>query len=260
MSLPIQTIPVFPELRHRKELCTALAILPVLLLMATPCPAPAQVPDFEPDVTAYETGLAGVYPDRLEGRPTASGSAYDPDQFVAAHRSLRLGSLIKVVDVETGSAVVVRIVDRGPYAGSRIIDVSGVGARRLGWRDSDVRSVRLVPLSSDELAAMVRRLPDDADGTERLPTDESRGPADETTATGGFTVQLGSFSEADRARALQKSLPGSWLEVVAIEDRFVFRVNYRRYGARREAEEDLERLRRDGYDGFVRSVEVESGL
>jgi rare lipoprotein A len=73
---------------------------------------------------------------------TASGSAFDRDQLTAAHRSLPLGTRVRVTDLATNRSVVVRITDRGPFIRSRVLDLSLAAARNLGIRDRGVVQVR----------------------------------------------------------------------------------------------------------------------
>jgi rare lipoprotein A len=78
-------------------------------------------------------GEASYYADSLAGRSTASGEPYTPSEFTAAHRHLPFGTILRVVRRDTGDWVLVRVNDRGPYAGPRrILDVSKAGARQLG--------------------------------------------------------------------------------------------------------------------------------
>lgn len=77
-------------------------------------------------------GSASYYGAELAGNPTASGERFDPDQLTAAHRTLPLGSRVRVTNVRTGASVVVRINDRGPFHGQRIIDLSREAARQIG--------------------------------------------------------------------------------------------------------------------------------
>jgi rare lipoprotein A len=77
------------------------------------------------------------------GRKTANGEAFDPNGLTAAHRTLPFGSKIKVVNERNGRSVVVRINDRGPYAGGRIIDLARGAAESLGMTESGVIRVAL---------------------------------------------------------------------------------------------------------------------
>ncbi len=77
-------------------------------------------------------GRASYYASALAGRETASGERYDANALTAAHRTLPLGTRVRVIDNATHRAVVVRINDRGPYAPGRAIDLSRRAAQVLG--------------------------------------------------------------------------------------------------------------------------------
>ena len=71
-----------------------------------------------------ETGKASYYSDYFTGRNTASGEPYRPNLYTAAHRTLPLGTIVKVTCQETNQSVIVKINDRGPFVKQRIIDLS----------------------------------------------------------------------------------------------------------------------------------------
>ena len=75
-------------------------------------------------------GVASWYGARFAGRKTASGERFDPGQMTAAHRTLPFGSRVRVT--HSGKSVVVRINDRGPFHGGRVIDLSKAAADELG--------------------------------------------------------------------------------------------------------------------------------
>ena len=77
----------------------------------------------------FQRGHASWY---QHGRRTANGEAFNPNSMTAAHRSLPFGALVRVVNDKTGRSVVVRINDRGPFIGGRIIDLARGAARQLG--------------------------------------------------------------------------------------------------------------------------------
>lgn len=98
------------------------------------------------DVT---TGTASYYADRFTGKPTASGEAYDPEDFTAAHRSLPFGTRVRVTDVETGRSVIVRVNDRGPWGREgRLIDLSRAAAREIGLIQRGHGAVELHPATA----------------------------------------------------------------------------------------------------------------
>ncbi len=89
--------------------------------------------DAEPRVLETQVGSASFYANSLAGRRTASGVRYDPREMVAAHRSLPFGSLLRVTNEANGQVVKVRVVDRGPFARGRVLDLSRVAAEELGF-------------------------------------------------------------------------------------------------------------------------------
>jgi peptidoglycan lytic transglycosylase len=128
-----------------------------LLLAACGGPAPAvrreppvrAAPPPPPSPVAWsQQGMATFYAAHFAGRRTASGERYNPRALTAAHRTLPLGTVVRVLRVDDGGRpiagpVVVRINDRGPYGGGRIIDLSYAAARRLDMVRAGVVRVRL---------------------------------------------------------------------------------------------------------------------
>lgn len=80
------------------------------------------------------------------GRRTANGEAFNPNGMTAAHRTLPFGTRVRVVNEKTGRSVVVRINDRGPYSGGRIIDLTRAAAHKLGFVSAGTTQVRLTVL------------------------------------------------------------------------------------------------------------------
>ncbi|MXO59228.1 septal ring lytic transglycosylase RlpA family protein [Altererythrobacter salegens] len=78
----------------------------------------------------YGSGMASWYGPKFKGRRTASGETFDPTQLTAAHRTLPFGTRVKVTRGD--KSVIVRINDRGPFAHSRVIDVSQAAAKEIG--------------------------------------------------------------------------------------------------------------------------------
>lgn len=108
------------------------------LISATPAVVNAHEDDFQ-------IGVASWYGEKFAGSITASGEPFRPGALTAAHPSLPMGTEVKVVNMENGREVVVRINDRGPFAGNRIIDLSEKAARILAMRDDGIAKVRVEP-------------------------------------------------------------------------------------------------------------------
>lgn len=107
-----------------------------------------------------QVGLASWYGARFQGRETAAGEPYNPNELTCAHRFLPLGTWIKVTNVHTGKWVVVRVNDRGPVPDTRITDLSSEAARLLGMRGRGVTRVRISvidPTKAVEVARLDQR-------------------------------------------------------------------------------------------------------
>lgn len=74
---------------------------------------------------------------------TASGERWWNFKMVAAHRTLPMGTILRVTNLENGKSVKVRVIDRGPYKEGRIVDVSKGAARKLGFLDAGVTRVKV---------------------------------------------------------------------------------------------------------------------
>jgi rare lipoprotein A len=144
---------------------------------AKPQPRPALPP--EPGtVLQGNTGIASWYGHPYHGRHTSSGEVYNMHELTAAHRTLPFQTRVKVVNLENGREVIVRINDRGPFVEGRIIDLSFAAAQAIGMPSTAL--VRLEVLGS------------------ALPG----GPGPQ----GYFGVQIGSFRDRRNAEMLAKSV------------------------------------------------------
>jgi len=89
------------------------------------------------------TGVASWYGEKFQGRETANGETFDMYSATAAHINLPFGSLVRLVNPQTGKSQLVRINDRGPYVEGREMDVSYEVARRLGIENKGVARLRM---------------------------------------------------------------------------------------------------------------------
>ena len=132
--------------------------------------------------TGYsEAGRASWYGTKFQGRPTSSGEPYDMYAMTAAHKTLPLGTLVRVRHLQNQRSIEVRINDRGPFVGDRIIDLSYEAARRLGVIGPGTAAVEVQAIGT--LA-----------GT----------PAD--VYSGNFTFQVGAFASRENAERLRAEL------------------------------------------------------
>ena len=91
----------------------------------------------------HQIGTASWYGDEFEGNETASGEIYDSNGLTAAHQTLPFGTIIRVINLENGKKILLRINDRGPSIGRRLLDVSWAAAKHLGFVGAGTTRVRM---------------------------------------------------------------------------------------------------------------------
>jgi rare lipoprotein A len=129
-----------------------------------------------------ETGVASWYGPDFHGRPTSNKEIYDMYDMTAAHRTLPFGTYVMVTNLDNGRTATVRINDRGPFVGDRIIDLSYAAARVLGMIGLGTVPVRLEVLRDISSVPVSR----------------------------GWSVQAGSFISKDNASNLARKLKGNY--------------------------------------------------
>lgn len=121
----------------------ACVIAMMALLGATGCASSRVAPRMPPSLGGEQTGQASWYGRPHHGRKTSSGEVYDMHQLTAAHPTLPFGTLVRVTNLRNGRSVDVRVNDRGPTVGGRVIDLSYAAAERLNAVGAGVFPVRL---------------------------------------------------------------------------------------------------------------------
>lgn len=181
---------------------------------------------------AIETGIASWYGPNFHGKLTANGEVYDMDGLTAAHRTLPFNTEVVVENLDTGKSIRVRINDRGPFAKNRIIDLSRAAASSIDMIAPGTARVRLYLVKGDLENSRVTDL-----------------------KIANYTIQLASFSDEALARQKSSNIQGSRVERLRVDGNLVFRVYYGNYQDPLKAEQDLESLKADGFDGFVKQIE-----
>ncbi|WP_298912627.1 septal ring lytic transglycosylase RlpA family protein [uncultured Algimonas sp.] len=131
-------------------------------------------PRHDPDYD--RTGTASWYGPKFHGKPTANGEKFDQHALTAAHTTLPLNSLVRVTNLDNGRAVTVRLNDRGPFTGGRIIDLSKAGAEALGFKRKGTAKVRVRYIGPADPMAANRDVPRNAPRLAEVPR-ETLAPA-----------------------------------------------------------------------------------
>ena len=120
----------------------------------TPSPVPTVPADAEiivpPDakVLYSEVGWASWYGPGFQNRHAANGEVFNTERMTAAHRTIPLNSIARVTNIKTGESVLVRITDRGPFVGDRVLDLSRAAARKLSVYQRGTALVRIEVLQT----------------------------------------------------------------------------------------------------------------
>lgn len=160
-------------------------------------------------------GIASWYGKKFHGQKTSIGEPYDMFAMTAAHPTLALPSYVRVTNIQSGKAVVVRVTDRGPFHADRVIDLSYTAAYKLGLVNGGSGQVEVEAVIPGELASTsyaqvtppARTATAEFDEIERL---AKRMSVDErpvqNTPPAGIYLQLGAFANADNAENLKNHL------------------------------------------------------
>ena len=146
-----------------------------------------------------KTGIASWYGEKFDGRRTANGEIYDMYAMTAAHKTLPLGTYVRVRNLENNREIDVRVNDRGPFVRGRIIDLSYTSAKKIGLVGPGTAPVEIVAL-----------------GAPAKPWDKTKPPASYVPVDytkGNFTIQVGAFQNRENAERLKQSLNSKYKNV-----------------------------------------------
>lgn len=183
--------------------------------------------------TVLEQGIASWYGPNFHGRATANGEIFDMEALTAAHRTLPFNTLVRVVNQQNNREVHVRINDRGPYVGNRIIDLSRRAAREIDMIGPGTAEVILYLL------------------------EEGDRPVTTTSATSQetFTIQIASFDSAELAAQVANTVDGARVEEVPLRGDSVYRVYIGHFTDTESAYKTMRQLEQQGISGFVKQAE-----
>ena len=188
-----------------------------------------------------QQGVASWYGPGFHGQATASGETYDQYDLTAAHRSWPLGTRARVTNQQNGRSVTVRINDRGPFVGDRVLDLSYGAARALDMLQDGTGMVTIEPLTENGrppgVVAFAVQVAAFGDGEradafrrrfgriEELRGGSLRQPSENVyVATGGdrgrtvYRVRVGPYAQRDEAQLLAASLEQRGVEAIVVEE------------------------------------------
>lgn len=185
-----------------------------------------------------QTGIASVRALAHEGTLTKSGEFFTHDSLVASHRSIPMGSVVKITNLKNRKSVNVRINDRGPFINGHIVDLSEVAGIQIGLNQQGLANVRLdiLKLEKDFKIKNYENL---------------------NSWSGEYTIKLGSFGDKDNAEKYAQRIMTEYkikdaiVKSDQINGRILYRVYVGRFESRSIAEQYLTQLPEDLQDGYV---------
>ena len=197
---------------------------------------------YEPLATAegfVQEGIASSYGRDFHGRKTSNGESFDMQAMTAAHKTLPFGVYVKVEHKKSGKEVTVRINDRGPFIGNRIIDLSEGAASRLGMLQEGIAPVRISALGYKS-----------GDSYRQLSSYDK----------GNYTIQVGAFTVKENAYRYMEELKRKY-GTADVQDSWVknakyYRVRVGRFDSLQKAQTSRETYEQKGFKGcFVVAVD-----
>ncbi|MGC9324583.1 MAG: septal ring lytic transglycosylase RlpA family protein [Desulfomonilia bacterium] len=172
-----------------------------------------------------QIGTASWYGEDFHGKPTATGETYNMYGCSAAHKTLPLGSTVRVTNLTNGRTIIVPINDRGPYVGDRIIDMSYGAARHLGMVEEGLAKVRVEVLKTPR------------------------------SLTYGYVLQFGAYTDRDNALNMANQLSSRGytpsVEEVVVKGRTFYRVRLGEFPSLQEAQGIAKMLSSQGISPVV---------
>ncbi|MBU6951852.1 septal ring lytic transglycosylase RlpA family protein [Hahella sp. HN01] len=195
-----------------------------------------------------EEGVASWYGTKFHGYKTSNGETYNMYDYTAAHKSLPLPTYVRVTNLENGRSVIVRVNDRGPFHGGRLIDLSYAAAKKLGYDKKGTARVRVEVVTEATTPAQVAHAATSKPVVTSAPT-----PAPTPTPSGaaqGYFLQVGAFSTelgAIKVRNHISSLLDAPVFVSKPETDSIYRVRVGPFVKEEEAARFLDILQRAAY-------------
>lgn len=186
-----------------------------------------------------ERGIASWYGEDFHGMPTSSGEIFDMNKISAAHKILPLGTYVRVKNLRNGRQLVIRINDRGPFIGNRVIDLSRKAAQVLGVYGPGTAPVDVVALSPSP------------GGEKKQVTYKYK--------NNKFSVQVGAFGDLENAEKLRNELAYLYghaqIKPIVKKRNLLYRVCVGDYSTLRQAEKYEYILKKRGFNSAFIVVE-----
>ena len=201
------------------------------------------------DPTYDEVGIASWYGKQFHAKKTANGETYNMNALTAAHKTLPMPTNVKVTNIENGRSIIVRVNDRGPFVGDRIIDLSRRAAQVLGFTNQGTTKVRVQALN--EYGKIPKKSKKYASNPVRQSENKQKQRTPKFASSEALVVQAGSFRHQDNAQSRIRELESAGIKAsitrALINGVTYFRVIIGSFSNRGRAEGALEQIQARGF-------------
>jgi rare lipoprotein A len=210
-------------------------------------------------------GTASWYGNKFHGHKTSNGEIYDMYNFSAAHKSLPLPTYLKVTNLDNQRSVIVRVNDRGPFHGDRLIDLSYAAAARLDYHKKGLARVRIEAITPAQGQTYSSNVVTDQSSVNSIQTPQAKafppvdsGKVDSSSPVNFTHLQLGAFSTEESADRLKQKLFEAFDTSIKIstnkQNDGLYKVLVGPYDNANELSDWQEKLQREGFGSPVRVV------
>ena len=216
-----------------------------------------------------QKGMASYYGKDFHGRKTACGEKFDMNEFTAAHKKLPFQTLVKVTNLKNNKSVIVRINDRGPFSKQRIIDLSKAAASRIDLVRIGVAMVKIQVVGNDDLQPGKIKEPCLIDTTgllyntlNKLKPGNLYNTDGKVISIAGYTIQVAALYQLAHTAEIIQNLHEDhfneiYLDVKIVEKKKIYRVLIGDYSEIDTAQDELGKLEKSVYHGFIKKIKVE---
>lgn len=206
----------------------------------------------------YQKGEASWYGRAFHGKLTASGERFDMNRLTAAHKTLPFGTVLEVKNLNNDKSVKVRVNDRGPYRGGRILDLSYAAARRLDMLGAGRSNVGITILKKGDDGRNARKSAARDDIEPVSGEDDNLGDSDEHAESsaerrgGSLALQAGAFLSRSNADRLKSKIEGMTRNSVSIiRDGDLYKVRVNAFSSKKDARRVRDRLNEENISSFI---------
>jgi rare lipoprotein A len=211
----------------------------------------------------FQTGKASWYGREFHGKTTASGDKFNMYDMTAAHKTLPFGTIIEVTSLDTGKSVEVRVNDRGPYRGQRVLDLSYNAAKNLGMvKEGEamvgIKIVQEGGAPSGRTAAEPKNSGKNVAAAADFDTEDDFAAEDDSERRGsssrdsGFSVQAGAFYSSHNANSLKSRIEDiTRKKVNVVRDGDFYKVRIDGINSKKEAASIKRELQDNSIDTYV---------